>query len=79
MSKNKLPSIPRAPQESDAAPSLDEWVAGDEPAGAPQTIIRAIVTPEQRRYLRGLAFEQDTSMSKIIRELIDRRMAEDNE
>ena len=78
MSKNELTSIPRAPQQSDAAPSLNEWVAGDEQAGAPQTIIRAIVTPEQRRYLRFLAFDQEKSMSQIIRELIDRRMAEDN-
>ncbi len=75
MSKNELTSIPRAPQESKAATSLNEWVAGDEQPGAPQTIIRAIVTPEQRRYL---AFDQEKSVSKIIRELIDRRMAEDN-
>ena len=75
MSETKMDPIPRA--APDTAAALDDFVRGDEPAKpAPLTTIRAIVTPEQKRRLGHAAVDQGTSVSKIIRDLIDRWLAE---
>ena len=72
MSKTRLNAIPRASGQQ-PAPSLDEWVDGeDQPRAAPSktVTIKAKVSPELRRQLRVLAAEQDTTVADILRELV---------
>lgn len=75
MSETKMDPIPRA--APDTAAALDDFVHGDDSAGAkPLTTIRVIVTPEQKQRLGHAAVDQGTSMSEILRGLIDRWAAE---
>lgn len=76
MSDTKLDAIPR-PAPPPATPSVDEWVAGDEPAPAAKPVtIKAAVTPEFRRRLRVAAAAQDMTVADVLRDLAARWLAE---
>lgn len=79
MSKHNLTSIPRVPQDDGAPASLDEFVFGDEPAGAPQAAIKVVVAPEVKRRLRIAAAKRDLTVSKLLREVFVEWLDANNE
>ena len=68
MSPKDLPAIPRAAPEA----TLATWIRGAEaPVRRPLVRLHAQVDPELRRRLKRAALERDTTVSALLRTLVE--------